>query len=233
MIMGSRRDTVLALLEWCRRLSHHGGDRDSVTEEITLEAGSRDGNEIHWQYEGFPPVERTIAGTERRGWPGPRHWTGGCQGTTRFLHCLLRTVNIPVSRADGCGHAIPHFLSINAFLSHGDDPYNRVMKQWTPRIAMSEILLDDERLVDFNYECADDAPSDVGRGVTEAIIGLLPDQLIELHCEDVSSGVSRADGQVMAYCARDNIDDSYLSRVRFWERLQAELDRRGGCDGLI
>jgi len=65
MVMSNQRDTVLALLEWCRRLSHDGGELDPVTEEIILMPGSRDGNETHWQYEGYQPVERTIAGTMR------------------------------------------------------------------------------------------------------------------------------------------------------------------------
>ena len=53
-----------------------------------------------------------------------------------MLRSVLRAVNIPVKREDGCGHAIPHFLAEGEFLSHGDDPYNRYMKESTSQVPM-------------------------------------------------------------------------------------------------
>lgn len=46
----------------------------------------------HWQYRGWPPVERIISGTND---PvlGVRHWTAGCRGTSGFLRLVLRTTN--------------------------------------------------------------------------------------------------------------------------------------------
>ena len=41
---------------------------------------------------------------------------------------ILRLLNIPVTIEFQAGHALPHFLSPNRYLSHGDDPYSALAK---------------------------------------------------------------------------------------------------------
>ncbi len=227
LIRSSTRFTIIALLEWCRGLSHDAGIGPPDNPDVY--PGSRDGNEAHWQYEGFPPVERTARGTIRNLYTEPRHWTHGCQGTTGFLRNLLRTVNIPVKREDGCGHAIPHFLEEGVFLSHGDDPYGTFMKNYTPRIAMEEILIDTEELDGFFADCDN---SNVGLGVVRAVMRLLPDQLLEMECRDRAAGLARPEGEVYAFFDRF-YTLSELESERLWERLGEEIARRGGCSMIV
>lgn len=228
IIRSSTRDTVIALLEWCRRMIHDAGyiGDDGETD---FYPGSRDSNLAHWQYEGFQPVERTANGTVRTGSSSARHWTHGCQGTTGFLRCLLRTINIPVQREDGCGHAIPYFPEQGFFLSHGDDPYTGTMKHFTPQIPMTDILIDDELLDGFFDDCDN---SNVGWGVTNAVLQLLPDQVLEMECRDRAAGHSRTEGEVFDFFDR-HFDEAALLRERLWERLDTEIDRRGGCSMIL
>lgn len=227
MIQGDSRSTVITFLEWCRGLFHDGGYLLDGSDVPDVYPGSRQGNEAHWQYEGFQPVERTLSGTRRLTSTMTEHWTHGCQGTTGLLRNVLRTINIPVRREDGCGHAVPHFVHERLFLSHGDDPYTVSMKDWTPQIPMSDIVIPDERLPGFFDDC-----NHVGRGVAEAIVRLLPDQLIQMRCRDVESGLSRVDGEVFSLLGR-YMTMAELEASHFWDRLDAEITRRGGCSGLI
>lgn len=225
IIRADERATILALLEWCRGMSHHraivsepGSDRD-------VQPASRNGNVAHWQYEGFQPVERVFTGTVRPPQTATRHWTAGCHGTAGFLRHVLRTVNIPATKESYCGHAIPHFLNDETFLSHGDDLYDARMK-WTPEIPMREILLSDERLSGFFDNC-----DNVGRGVREALMRLPPDEILQRRCRDIESGAARDDSEVLeTFSGRMTVAE--LEAERFWERLDEEITRRGGCAKL-
>lgn len=220
----NRLDTVVAMLEWCRNMRH---DSALVIDDVPdTRPGSRDGNELHWQYEGFQPVERTLAGTRRGDSPRDAHWTGGCQGTTGFLRCVLRTVNIPVKREDGCGHAIPHFLAERVFLSHGDDPYNGRMR-WTPPIPMREILVPADRLPGFFDDC-----DRVGWGVVNALQERLPEPLLEMRCRDLAAGAADDGGEVWEVFER-YFSLAELREARLWERLDEEIERRGGCSNIV
>ncbi len=227
IIQTNRRRTDLLMLEWCRRLFHDGGYIESGGTEPDVRPGSREGNQAHWQYEGYQPVERTLDGTIRLNFTEALHWTHGCQGTTGLLRCVLRTVNIPVRRENGCGHAIPHFLSEGFFLSHGDDPYGSWMKNFTPRIPMADILIDTAELAGYFSNC-----NHVGRGVTTAILRRLPDQLLERRCRDLRDGSSPGDGEVSEVFG-DRYSLAELEAEHLWERLDAEIARRGGCSAII
>lgn len=227
ILQTSRRGTSILMLEWCRRLFHDSGFITSPGGEPDVYPGSREGNSAHWQYEGFQPVERTLNGTHRLDSPVAHHWTHGCQGTTGLLRCVLRTINIPVRRADGCGHAIPHFLSEGVFVSHGDDPYGSWMKNFTPQIPMAEILVDDDLLAGYFDNC-----DHVGRGVSAAILRRLPDQMLERRCRDIRGGNPRNAGEVIEVFGND-YTLAELEAERLWERLDAEIERRGGCDVIL
>ncbi len=221
-------ETIVTLLNWCRRMFHDTSIEDPPGVRDYF-PGSRDGNLAHWQYEGFQPVERTLRGTVRPPWTTAQHWTGGCQGTTGFLRSVLRTVNIPVQRADGCGHAIPHFVEEGVFLSHGDDLYVTAMKSYTPQIPMTDILLGDEQLDGFFDDCDN---SNVGWGVTNAVLQALPDQILEMRCRDLAAGLPRTGGEVFDFFDR-HFSEAELTRARLWERLDEEIARRGGCSMIL
>lgn len=129
LIASDHLTTVGRVLEWCRdNLSHY------------LYGPSPENMELHWGYRGFPPVERIIAGTDSP-W-GHRHWTAGCWGTSGFLRLVLRTINLPATFVTNCGHAQPWFPTIERYLSHGDDPYNRNTRD--AGAAGTDLLLDPE-----------------------------------------------------------------------------------------
>jgi hypothetical protein len=112
LIASDQLTTVGRVLEWCRdNMKHYWND------------ATPDNMEDHWQYRGYPPVERIIAGTTYTplGWNA--HWTAGCRGTSGFLRLVLRTINVPATLVINCGHAQPYFPTLGAYLSHGDDPY--------------------------------------------------------------------------------------------------------------
>lgn len=119
--------TVGLVLEWCRDNMAH-----------FLYGATPENMEAHWQYRGFPPVERIIAGTTSP--HGTRHWTAGCWGTSGFLRLVLRTVNVPATLVSNCGHAQPYFPTLGRYLSHGDDPYNRNTRE--AGAAGTDLLLD-------------------------------------------------------------------------------------------
>lgn len=227
ILQANRRGTIMLMLEWCRRLRHHGGFALDGETEPDVMPSSRGGNAAHWQYEGLQPVWRTLQGTRRLDSPVTENWTGGCQGTTGFLRCVLRTVNIPVKREDGCGHAIPHFLSEGFFLSHGDDPYGNIMRTSTPQIPMSEILIGVDRLGGYFDNC-----EHVGRGVSEAVLRRLPDQLLEGRCRDIRDGTPRDASEVLQMFS-DDYTLAELETERLWERLDEEIERRGGCGVIL
>lgn len=118
---GNIKETIVNLLEWCRRLNHFGGKFLAYNVED------------QWQYRGFPPVSKIIEGTEWKNRDSVlRHRTAGCHGTVGFLRSVLRSVGIPVKvhfTHWSCGHAHPIFVSENLALSHGDDPYNKTFQK--------------------------------------------------------------------------------------------------------
>ncbi len=229
-IRATPRETIIALLEWCRGLFHDGTLEDS-SGVVLWYAGSRDGNLAHWQYEGFPPVERTLNGTRRGGSPRLLNWTHGCQGTTGMLRSVLRAVNIPVKREDGCGHAIPHFLTEGEFLSHGDDPYHRDMKGSSSQVPMEAILLSVDLLDGFFDDCRE-GHSRVGWGVSDALARLLPDPILQMRCRDLASGSGRTGGEVFALFGRHFTEAELLDR-ELWARMDAAIEARGDCDVIL
>lgn len=131
LIASDHLATIGRVLDWCRdHLSHYTGSADP---DIMYD---------YWQYRGLPPVERMIRGTERLEYPewGARHWTAGCLGTSGFLRAVLRTINIPATFVTTCEHGQPFFPTIARYLSHGDDPYDRDVRE--SGIAGTELLID-------------------------------------------------------------------------------------------
>jgi len=152
IVASDHLSTVGRLLEWCRdHLSHYLG------------GVSPDNMENHWQYRGFPPVERIISGTEASF--GFRHWTAGCWGTSGFLPLVLRTINLPATFVINCGHAQPYFPSLDLYLSHGDDPYNQNTKE--AQAAGTEMLIDQDTFVSWFDESNPNRCDNIGRHARE------------------------------------------------------------------
>jgi hypothetical protein len=132
IVADDRLVTVSRLLDWCRdHLWHFFGPPTAATMQAV------------WQYRGYPPVSRVIAGTVDANNPdrGQQHWTGGCWGTSGFLRSVLRAINIPATSAYRIGHRLPAFTADRRYHTHGDDPdgpNTRAVKE----IAGSDLLID-------------------------------------------------------------------------------------------
>ena len=115
--------SIARLLDWCRWNMRHF--------LWIYEVGNM---EDHWQYRGFTPASRLFEGTvfAKEQNIGRKHYTAGCHGTVGFLRAMLRTLNIPVGYHRAQLHGVPHFMSVNRYLSHGDDPYNMLSKSTEP-----------------------------------------------------------------------------------------------------
>ncbi len=151
------RDTVVALLEWVRSNAVHYTGRFTGRNV-----------EDQWQYRGFPPVSRILAGTEFTGNPRsrPRSRSAGCGGTVGFLQAVLRAVNVPVQLVQRCGHQLGYFPTLGAYLSHGDDLYNAHTRQ--SRCPAAEVLIDAPTFrAWFDDESRPDRCANVGRGAVE------------------------------------------------------------------
>lgn len=124
------RSTIINLLNWCKILYHYSG---SSTKENYID---------HWNYDGFPSVGSVIYGTLKKSdfFQTVRHYTAGCHGTVGLLCLILKVINIPVKKALVAHHSLAIFNSINSFLSHGDDPYNRDINK--PEIDYTSILIE-------------------------------------------------------------------------------------------
>ncbi len=216
-LQGNRVGTVAAVIEWCRtNLIHFSGGWDAENVED------------QWQYRGFPPVERMIAGTPRTSDASGtiRHRTGGCWGTTGFLRAVLRTMNIPAKLEQRAGHALPHFLPDDRFLTHGDDPYNALFRTmaWVPA---EDLLVD---AVQWNqwFGAGVTHIDNIGRQVRELGIEHLPYYVLRRYCEDQAAGLSHADGRVFEIFER-NYTVPELEARTLWDRMDTRIGELGGC----
>lgn len=155
VVASDQISTIGGLLDWCRDHLRH-----------SIGPSRADNVEMHWQYRGFPPVERIISGTTHDIY-GFGHWTAGCWGTSGFLRLVLRTVNIPATFETPCSHALPYFPTIDRYLSHGDDPYN--LNTIEARLSGRDLLIDQAQFDAWFGEgvSTDRCFSNVGRRVRE------------------------------------------------------------------
>lgn len=219
LLAPTRRRTIERLLEWCRRNLLHSGGFDIASAQA------------YWQYPGSPPVERVIRGTVSSAAPqfGRRHWTLGCYGTTGFLWAVLRTANIAVRQLNRDGHALPHFVSVQAYLAHGDDVYG-ALTEATPPIPIGAYLLGPQT---FNAWFGPNVPSqevhlNIGRRTLELAIEHLPHALLRRHCADLAAGLSHPGSSVYALL-QSHYTLAELEAGALWQRLDAKLAGLGGC----
>jgi len=127
LIAPARKDTICLVLDWMRHNMWH-----------FLGASTFGRCQAIWQYRGYPPLSRIIAGTTDADYPseGQQHWTMGCHGSVGFLNAILRVLNIPVLPVWVCGHELAYFPTEGVYLDHGDDPYNQIVKSSSKPISL-------------------------------------------------------------------------------------------------
>jgi hypothetical protein len=222
LVGSTRRDTMNRTLDWCRaNLIHFSGGWEASNVEN------------QWQYRGLPPVSSVIAGTPKTsdGTETIRHRTGGCWGTTGFLRAVLRAVNIPVELVARAGHAQPHFVHESLYLSHGDDPYNAMMRA-VPPIPISLLPIDQAtHTAWFDAVSSDEARNNIGRRSTKLGLEYLSNWLLRRRCDDQASGASHADSKVY-----ESLDRYWtvveLEAMDLWTRLDAKIVDLGGCGSI-
>jgi len=226
MVGHSPLETVGRVLDWCRtNMLHYQGPF------------TPDNAEAHWQYRGLPPVRRVIEGTilGQPGFMTPKHWTGGCWGTSAFLRSVLRAVNIPVLLRWRCGHTLPFFAGIGRYLSHGDDPYNALAKAGYPAKNLLIVQSTFDQWFPFNPDDPDNAEDqakrcrNVGRRTVDLAVWNFSPYLLGKYCADKSAGLSHAAGEVFAIFADKGYTVAQLEATNLWERLEAEVLAQGIC----
>lgn len=217
------RETIDALLNWCREnLTHYFG------------LDFPENYQKHWQYEGYPPVERIIGGTIHEDYPGlgRRHYTAGCWGTTAFLRIVLRTANIPVRLEARCDHALPHFDRENMFMSHGDDPYNKLSHS-TPPFPAGELLINEGTFNAWFGPAVSNATicDNIGRRTRELAVEFLPNYLLTKHCDDINAGRDHASSEVYQILS-NAYSLTELEADNLWQRMDAKIATLGGCNNI-
>lgn len=218
LLRGNRRETIAAVLEWCRdHLVHFTGHPTAANLEE------------HWQYRGMPPVSRIIAGTNHPS--GFGHYTAGCWGTVGFLRAVLRTAGIPVMLEPVGGHALASFPTESRYLSHGDDPYNRLFKTMLDLLSGADLFVTRtrwNRWYRLNFSESAKARN-VGRQVAELARNHLSWRLLHVHCQDLADGKSHADSQVYHEIFKDYFTLRQLEDGGLWEKMDTKLAEIGGC----
>ena len=197
-------ETIGNLLEWSRaEMEHMAG------------GGSLDDFEYYWGYRYAIPLRAVLEGTDPEGFLPSfiegwdieydvpfAHHTYGCQGTSSMMYTVLRAANIPaVHLRLNYGHAYPWFAEVEQFLTHGDDPYSRMVR--SANYFASELLID--RLT-YNTWILEPEKF-VGRRVQQLSAIRLPYELLEQH-----------------YSLQA------LEDMGFWQNLDAEVAAEGGCE---
>ncbi len=216
LIGNNHLQTVTRLINWSRQLIHFSGgwDVSNIYDQ--------------WQYNGFPPIERVINGTTQISRPtnGIKKRTGGCWGTTGFFRMCLRTINIPVKLEIRAGHALPNFVSIQRYLSHGDDPYNRMFKNEN-QIPASRLLIDQNTWNNW-FGGGVNHIENIGRQVRELALEFLPNYILRLHCEDLAANRNHANSRVFESFER-NYSVQQLETRDLWQRMDDKINSLGGC----
>ncbi len=208
-------DTIGLVLDWARNnLEHFAG---TFTPQYFF---------YNWQYWGYPPVSRVIAGTPDLDpeYPGlatqPHHWTAGCWGTSAFLLWVLRVVNIPVEQVGVGGHAAPWFVSEDLYLSHGDDPYNAVSKAGYPATYL--LISKDVFEAWFPPGNLAYANHNVGRRPIDLAVQYpTSNWVLYRYCDDLANNRDHASGRVYNETFNTIYTVTELEELGLWDRLAA------------
>ncbi|KAI9002163.1 hypothetical protein DFJ74DRAFT_452829 [Hyaloraphidium curvatum] len=153
-----------------------------------------------------PAVSQLIAGTVANSPTVPAElrnitmsWTAGCYGTTAFLMHVLRALNIPaevMSQQNMCGHTSIRFPELDAYLSHGDDPYASTWG-FGPYVPPAEMLLLDGQTYRTWFkpnQTGFEACRNVGRRPIDMKVsaGFVSATTFGKYCIDVKDGLTNA-----------------------------------------
>ncbi len=232
VVTAARQRATVALLDWCGdKLSHFFDKTDSAN--LLL----------HWQYDGGPPVARIIEGTINPNFsPTMRHWTAGCFGTTAFLRAVMRTMNmgVQVYGTYASGHTIPHFMALDAYLGHGDDPYTSTA-DFSERVVgaglaypRAELLLDAATHDTWFTQAMpyDQSLANVGRRVNELVLKYLPLGLMVAAINDEWTKADHASGTVYDGL-KLNYSLAQLEAMDLWGKIDAKIAAQGGQDVVM
>ncbi|HPO24335.1 MAG TPA: hypothetical protein PK135_06680 [Arenimonas sp.] len=221
------------LLSWC-------GDKMS---HFLVGSTSSANMQAHWQYNGCPPVARVIEGTINASYsPTLRHWTAGCFGTTAFLRAVARTMNIAIEikYLPPLGHTTPYVPALDAYLSHGDDPYNS-FAAFSDKVVGTNLSYPKSLL--FISSATHDAwwfsaglsdtqkINNVGRRVSEIAVAYLPLGLLISYIFDMSQGFSHANGTVAQYLSK-TYTVAQLEAMNLWQKMDGKIAVLGGAEVL-
>jgi hypothetical protein len=221
LIGTTRIDTIGRVLDWARtNLWHFNG---TFTPQNF---------QYNWQYWGYPPVSRVIAGTPDLDpqYPGlaspPHHWTAGCWGTSAFLLWVLRVVNIPVEQKSAGSHAAPWFVSEDLYLSHGDDPYNAVSKAGYPATYL--LVSADDFHAWFPPSNITHANQNVGRRPIDLAVQFpTSNWVLYRYCDDLTNNRDHASGRVYNETFNTIYTVTDLEELGLWDRLAAAYTTLG------
>ena len=222
----TRWGTIGRFLGWIRNNLYH------------FDSGNTPENyEKHWQYQGYPPVERIISGTTHPE-NGFKHFTAGCWGTTGFIRIILKTINVPVLLEERCGHAMPHFVydkTHEFYLSHADDPYNALFKHNTPQFIPLELIINRYKFDEwFNKDLPEKTIcNNVGRRALELAVEYIPNEILKIYCDDISKGKTHEEGRMYNEIFREHISLIDLNAFGFWDRLESKIKSLGGCEYIL
>ena len=194
--------------------------------------GTPDGFFDTWRVRSYPSVDLVFKGTQ--GTLGFRNWTAGCSGTSNFIAHVLRAANIPAEPVGAGGHVIPHFLSDDAYLSHGDDLYANAFTKWLAFVPVKELVIDIATYRSWFGAHLPRSEQDrgVGRQVTELLLTYIPDELIGVYCSDIDRQSDHASGRVYRDVFKLTHTVAELEARGLWTRMDAKLAARGGCSNF-
>ncbi|MBL8293513.1 MAG: hypothetical protein JNN08_16825 [Bryobacterales bacterium] len=183
----------------------------------------------YWQYYFGPTVSRVLEGTVYNG-PGQcgmlnagvQHYTTGCGGTVSLWKWVLRSVNVPAANIGilvepGVAHGGAWFPSENAYISHGDQPYDSFAAGYNPE----DLLLAPQTFAAW-FPVGDFAAAqkNVDRRVTMLAINFPGPSLVYYYCQDVQNGKDHASGQVYERF-KPFLSVANLEAMGLWDKLAA------------
>lgn len=103
-------------------------------------------------------------------------------------------MNITVKPEVETGHALSSFISINRFLTHGDDPYNCFFK-YSTEIQNEELMISQSKFNEW-FTSNPNPDDNIGRQTREVAMQYLPNYLLEKHYIDLAAGLNHSNSQV-------------------------------------
>ena len=228
IIRGTHFDTISRYLKWGRDHLLHGSSSHTTEDAERL-----------WQYRGDGPVSRILEGTPHEADPNDiAHYTAGCHGASFFTSLLLRGINIPVATTwvpnfgDQNGHRSPVFLTIGRTMDHGDDIASAHVN--IPSIDPSYIPPDWILITSDHFKAWFEPGNplrweNVSRQLEEIAIEILPNRILDLHCDDLAANLTPANSSVYSKFSDWYTPSQLETQRQLWTRLNAKVTKLNYC----